>query len=70
MTKLSDSERSYLRNRKLGFVYQFHHILPEFTVLENVAMPLLLRDLPVKEAKDKAYFILEKVGLRKERIIN
>lgn len=63
MTKLSDSERSYLRNRKLGFVYQFHHILPEFTVLENVAMPLLLRDLSVNEAKEQAQYILEKVGL-------
>lgn len=65
MTKLSDAQRSHLRNRQLGFVYQFHHLLPEFTVLENVAMPLLLRDLSIKEASDQAFYILEKVGLAK-----
>lgn len=65
MTKLSDKERSYLRNHQLGFVYQFHHLLPEFTVLENVAMPLLLRGLSSKDASEKAFYILEKVGLAK-----
>ncbi len=63
MTTLSDIERSHLRNRTLGFIYQFHHLLPEFTVLENVCMPLLLRQTPIEIAKEKAFALLEKVGL-------
>lgn len=63
MTQLSDSQRSILRNQQLGFVYQFHHLLPEFTVLENVAMPLLLRGLTPKAATEKAMVILGKVGM-------
>lgn len=63
MTNLSDAERSHLRNRTLGFIYQFHHLLPEFSVLENVSMPLLLRGVPVPEVKEKAFALLEKVGL-------
>jgi lipoprotein-releasing system ATP-binding protein len=62
-SSLSDAARGDLRNRALGFVYQFHHLLPEFSALENVAMPLLVRRAPVAEAKAEARKILERVGL-------
>lgn len=63
MSSLSDAERGRLRNEALGFVYQFHHLLPEFTALENVAMPLLIRRMPVDQANKKAAELLTRVGL-------
>lgn len=63
ITFLAPAEQGKLRNKYLGFIYQFHHLLPEFDVLENVCMPLLIRGIAPKEAKLKGLNLLEKVGL-------
>jgi lipoprotein-releasing system ATP-binding protein len=63
MSALSDGQRGRLRNRALGFVYQFHHLLPEFTALENVMMPVLLGGEDVADANVRAKALLESVGL-------
>ena len=63
MNTLSDTERGRLRNDAVGFVYQFHHLLPEFTALENVAMPLLVRRMSPKASKLAAGALLSRVGL-------
>jgi lipoprotein-releasing system ATP-binding protein len=62
--KISEKQRCKLRNQGLGFIYQFHHLLPEFSALENVSMPLLLANASIKVAEEKASSILDAVGLQ------
>jgi lipoprotein-releasing system ATP-binding protein len=63
LSALSEKKRGLLRNRALGFVYQFHHLLPEFTALENVCMPLLIGKVGIPEARERATKLLTRVGL-------
>jgi lipoprotein-releasing system ATP-binding protein len=63
LASLNNAERGIVRNQSLGFVYQFHHLLPEFTAVENVAMPLLVRRMSINEVQEKAVRLLERVGL-------
>lgn len=63
LSQLSETQKGSLRNQHLGFVYQFHHLLPEFTAIENVAMPLLIRRMPLELALNLAIEMLKKVGM-------
>ncbi|MBI0155781.1 lipoprotein-releasing ABC transporter ATP-binding protein LolD [Gilliamella sp. M0364] len=65
LNQLSEQEKAHLRNQEIGFVYQFHHLLPDFTALENVAMPLLIAGTSPSEAKKRAMAMLESVNLVK-----
>jgi lipoprotein-releasing system ATP-binding protein len=69
LSQVSDSVRGDLRNKYLGFIYQFHHLLPEFTALENVSMPLMIRDLGLRKIRQQAEEMLARVGL-KDRLLH
>lgn len=63
LAALNDRDKSQLRNQTLGFIYQFHHLLPEFSAVENVAMPLFIRGISKKTAEEEATYMIERVGL-------
>jgi lipoprotein-releasing system ATP-binding protein len=63
LATLNERQLSALRNQALGFIYQFHHLLGEFTLLENVAMPLLIADIGIEEARERSNIMLQQVGL-------
>ena len=63
-SRLSDEQRTMLRRQRIGFVYQFHHLLPEFSALENIAMPQIIAGVPVVKAKDRASELIVRVGLK------
>ena len=63
LATLNERQLSALRNQSLGFIYQFHHLLGEFTLLENVAMPLLIADIGIEEARERSNIMLQQVGL-------
>ncbi|MBS1207991.1 MAG: lipoprotein releasing system, ATP-binding protein [Proteobacteria bacterium] len=63
LTRMGEAERGRMRNQAMGFVYQFHHLLPEFTAAENVAMPLIIRGMPAAQAHARAVKMLDAVGL-------
>jgi lipoprotein-releasing system ATP-binding protein len=65
LNKTSEKQKSFIRNQYLGFVYQFHHLLAEFSAEENVAMPLLIRGTKKEQAMDEARLLLKRVGLEK-----
>ena len=64
INNLNDKERASIRNKEIGFVYQFHHLLPEFTALENVSLPMLISGLNMEEANEKSSRLLKKVNLK------
>ncbi|MEA2045035.1 MAG: ABC transporter ATP-binding protein [Euryarchaeota archaeon] len=70
ITEIDPKERARLRNRELGFVFQYHHLLPEFSAVENVMMPLLIAGVDKKEAKERSITFLEDVGLGDHRLGN